>query len=116
MGHLEQRDGRFLTPDGRGGKIREVLDAGGWPVILTHWQSLFSNGLETGLAVLDALVGPAPDLARQGSGQILRQAERAENGSLPVSCSTTAKSRSDSSEPDHSGPPSSLSISPVQYT
>lgn len=46
---------RFLTSDGRGGKIREVLDAGGWPVILTHWQSLFSNGLESGLAVLDAL-------------------------------------------------------------
>ena len=44
---------RFITPDGRRGKIREVLDAGGWPVILTHWQSLFSNGLESGLAVLD---------------------------------------------------------------
>lgn len=46
---------RLLTADGRAGKIREVLDAGGWPVILTHWQSLFSNGLETGLAVLDEL-------------------------------------------------------------
>jgi hypothetical protein len=44
---------RILTADGRGGKVREVLDAGGWPVLLTHWQSLFSNGLETGLAVLD---------------------------------------------------------------
>jgi hypothetical protein len=44
---------RILTADGHGGKVREVLDAGGWPVLLTHWQSLFSNGLETGLAVLD---------------------------------------------------------------
>lgn len=43
----------LLTEDGRGGEVRRVLDAGGWPVCLTHWQSLFSNGLETGLAVLD---------------------------------------------------------------
>jgi hypothetical protein len=45
----------MLTADGRSGAIREVLDAGGWPVIMTHWQSLFSNGLETGLAALDLL-------------------------------------------------------------
>ena len=38
-----------------GATLREVLDAGGWPVLLTHWQSLFSNGLETGLAALDEL-------------------------------------------------------------
>jgi len=43
----------ILTVDGRGGKVRAVLDAGGWPVLLTHWQSLFSNGLGTGLAVLE---------------------------------------------------------------
>ena len=30
-----------------------MLDAGGWPVLLTHWQSLYSNGLGTGLAVLE---------------------------------------------------------------
>lgn len=46
---------RLLTTDGRGGKIRTVLDAGGWPILLTHWQSLISNGLGTGLAVLDEL-------------------------------------------------------------
>jgi hypothetical protein len=44
---------RMLTPDGQGGDIRTVLDAGGWPVLLTHWQSLFSNGTEAGLAALD---------------------------------------------------------------
>ncbi|MGQ9631637.1 MAG: hypothetical protein ACUVXI_15205 [bacterium] len=43
----------ILTADGRGGAIRRVIDSGGVPVLLTHWQSLFSNGLETGLAVLD---------------------------------------------------------------
>jgi hypothetical protein len=46
---------RMLTADGRAGKIREVLDAGGWPVLVTHWQSLFSNGTEAGLAILDEL-------------------------------------------------------------
>lgn len=45
----------IITRDGRDGKIREVLDAGGFPVLLTHWQSLFSNGLETGLAALDVV-------------------------------------------------------------
>jgi hypothetical protein len=45
----------MLTADGKGGAIRNVLDAGGWPVLMTHWQSFFSNGLETGLAVLDEL-------------------------------------------------------------
>lgn len=46
---------RMLTEDGRHGAIRDVLDAGGWPVLMTHWQSFFSNGNETGLAVLDRL-------------------------------------------------------------
>jgi hypothetical protein len=45
----------LLTRDGRHGQIRRVLDAGGWPVLLTHWQSLFSNGVESGLAVLDEI-------------------------------------------------------------
>ncbi len=32
-----------------------VVDAGGLPVVLTHWQSLFSNGLPSGLQALDEL-------------------------------------------------------------
>jgi hypothetical protein len=44
---------QFLTTDGKGGAIRDSLTAGGWPILVTHWQSLFSNGLETGIAVLD---------------------------------------------------------------
>lgn len=32
---------------------RKVVKAGGTPVVLTHWQSLFSNGLATGLKALD---------------------------------------------------------------
>ena len=46
---------KMLTTDGRKGHIVDALNAEGWPVILTHWQSLFSNGLETGLRVLDEL-------------------------------------------------------------
>ena len=42
----------ILTEDGKGGELREVLDAGGCPVILTHWQSLFSNGSRNGLHTL----------------------------------------------------------------
>ncbi len=34
-------------------KTKTVLEASGWPVWLTHWQSLWSNGLETGLRILD---------------------------------------------------------------
>lgn len=53
--YIEAVTDRLLTADGRGGAIREVLNAGGWPILMTHWQSFFSNGLETGLAVLDLL-------------------------------------------------------------
>ncbi len=52
---IESVTDRLLTADGRGGAIRAVLDAGGWPILMTHWQSFFANGLETGLAVLDLL-------------------------------------------------------------
>ncbi len=55
----------LLGADGRSGKIRDVLDAGGWPVLLTHWQSLFSNGLGTGLRVLDE-VGRRVEAALHG--------------------------------------------------
>ncbi|MBO3802387.1 MAG: hypothetical protein JTT11_00690 [Candidatus Brockarchaeota archaeon] len=34
-------------------RTKRVVQAGGWPIWLTHWQSLWSNGLKTGLRVLD---------------------------------------------------------------
>lgn len=43
----------LITADGTGGEIIDVLNRGGWPILITHWQSLFSNGLGTGLRVLD---------------------------------------------------------------
>lgn len=43
----------YITEDGKSGRIIEVLDTNGWPILLSHWQSLFSNGAETGLRILD---------------------------------------------------------------
>ncbi|MFN8494761.1 MAG: hypothetical protein U0350_44575 [Caldilineaceae bacterium] len=53
--YIESVTDLLLTADGQGGAIRDVLNAGGWPILMNHWQSFFSNGLETGLAVLDCL-------------------------------------------------------------
>lgn len=52
----------YLTEDGRGGRIPEVLAAGGWPILTTHWQSLFSTGLETGLRALELVARRVRDL------------------------------------------------------
>jgi len=43
----------LITADGTAGEVIDVLARGGWPILITHWQSLFSNGLGTGLRVLD---------------------------------------------------------------
>jgi len=34
-------------------RTKSLLQGGGWPIWVTHWQSLWSNGLETGLKILD---------------------------------------------------------------
>lgn len=43
----------YISEDGKSGKIIEVLKNGDCPVMLTHWQSLNSNGLNTGLRALE---------------------------------------------------------------
>lgn len=45
----------YLTADGTSGEILRVLNNGGVPVMLTHWQSLFSNGAETGLRIFNEI-------------------------------------------------------------
>lgn len=42
----------LITADGTAGEIIDVMDGGGWPILIAHWQSLFSNGLGTGLKAL----------------------------------------------------------------
>ena len=44
---------QWITADGREGEIIRVLESGGYPLLLAHWQSLMSNGLGTGIRVLD---------------------------------------------------------------
>ncbi len=46
----------LLTVNGKGGKIRELFEAGLPITILTHWQSLFGNGSMAGLWGLDVLL------------------------------------------------------------
>jgi hypothetical protein len=43
----------LITENASDGEIVRVLNTGGYPIIVTHWQSLMSNGLGTGLRVLD---------------------------------------------------------------
>ena len=43
----------LITLDGKSGEIIKVLETGGYPILITHWQSLMSNGLGTGIRALD---------------------------------------------------------------
>ncbi len=43
----------LITADGKEGEWVRALENGSWPILITHWQSLMSNGLGTGLRVLD---------------------------------------------------------------
>lgn len=47
---------KFLTEDGNQGEILRVLDTNGWPIIGCHWQSLYSNGTQAGLKILEIVV------------------------------------------------------------
>ena len=44
-----------ITEDGTEGEMVRVLQSGGYPILIAHWQSLMSNGLGTGLKVLDEI-------------------------------------------------------------
>ena len=46
---------QILTADGKSGEFVRVLESGGYPIMLMHWQGLMSNGLGTGLRVLDEI-------------------------------------------------------------
>jgi hypothetical protein len=40
---------RFLTEDGKTGRLVTLLNGGGPVILITHWQSLYSNGSRLGL-------------------------------------------------------------------
>ncbi len=46
---------RLLSPDGRTGRIRQLIESGFPVVFVTHWQSLFYQGTGLGLEGLGAL-------------------------------------------------------------
>lgn len=46
---------RLLSADGRTGRIRELMDAGAPVMLITHWQSLYTQGTGLGLEGLTAL-------------------------------------------------------------
>lgn len=43
----------IITTDGKTGELIDILNRNGMPILITHWQSLVSNGLGTGLRALD---------------------------------------------------------------
>ncbi len=46
---------RLVSPDGKTGRIRQLIDTGFPVVIVTHWQSLYTQGTELGLEGLVTL-------------------------------------------------------------
>ena len=46
---------RLLSPDGKSGQIRELYEQGLPITLITHWQSLYSDGREIGLKGLETL-------------------------------------------------------------
>ena len=46
---------RLISADGRTGRIRQLIDGGDPVVLLTHWQSLYTQGTALGLDGLSAL-------------------------------------------------------------
>ncbi len=54
--YISQVADRYISEDGTSGAIVDILEKGGYPIMLTHWQSLHSNGLNTGLRALELVV------------------------------------------------------------
>ena len=46
---------RLVSPDGRSGRIRQLIESGYPVVLVTHWQSLYTQGTELGLEGLITL-------------------------------------------------------------
>jgi hypothetical protein len=46
---------RLVSPDGKTGRIRQLIESGSPVVVVTHWQSLFTQGTELGLDGLAVL-------------------------------------------------------------
>ena len=47
---------KLITKDGKSGEIIDVINRGGYPILITHWQSLASNGSYVGLKAFEEVV------------------------------------------------------------
>ncbi len=75
----------LLSPDGRRGRVREVFEKGCPVVLLTHWQSQFSNGRQIGLWGLERLFARiekifGPDLQWMRCSELARLALKRRRG------------------------------------
>jgi len=52
---IDEGINRLLVADGRTGRIRQLMESGHPVVLLTHWQSLFTQGTGLGLEGLRTL-------------------------------------------------------------
>jgi hypothetical protein len=54
--HIRTRINRLVSEDGGKGRIRQLIDSGCPVVLLTHWQSLYTQGTGLGLEGLNTLM------------------------------------------------------------
>ncbi|MGE3820318.1 MAG: hypothetical protein AB7I30_12940, partial [Isosphaeraceae bacterium] len=47
---------QFITEDGKGGRLPEVIDRGEPAVLVCHWPGIYYNGEETGFAIFQEVV------------------------------------------------------------
>jgi len=47
---------RVVSADGRTGRVRQLMESGYPVILLTHWQSLYTQGTELGLEGLNTLM------------------------------------------------------------
>jgi hypothetical protein len=77
---------RLVSADGRTGRIRQLLDLGHPVVLVTHWQSLYTQGTGLGL---------------EGLGALAERIQKVFGNSLPwVTCSELARRYVDSVKPN----------------
>lgn len=51
--YISELADKLISSDGKFGEIISVLETGGYPILITHWQSLISNGSSVGFKVLE---------------------------------------------------------------
>lgn len=54
-GYVSRVADELITEDGASGEIIDIMARNSWPILITHWQSLFANGARTGLRALETV-------------------------------------------------------------